>query len=46
MFALERLLSRDFSEDGGILCDKAEVHEETKSGYTLWLQHVTRDTDL
>jgi hypothetical protein len=46
MFALARQLSRDVSEDVGILCDKADVHEERKSGYILWLQHVTCDTDL
>ena len=35
MFALARQLSRDVSEDVDILCDKADEHEETKSGYTL-----------
>ena len=45
MFALARQLSRDVSEDVDILCDKADEHEETKSGYTLWLEHVTCDTD-
>lgn len=31
MFALARQLSRDVSEDVGILCDKADVHEKMKS---------------
>ena len=46
MFALARQLSRDVSEDLGFLWDKEYVLEETKSGYTLWLDHVTCDTDL
>ena len=45
MFALARQLSRDVSEDVGVLCDKADVLEKTNSGNTLWLQHVTCDTD-
>jgi hypothetical protein len=35
MFALAGRLSQNVSEDVGVLFDKAEVHEETKSGYTL-----------
>ena len=46
MFALARQLSRIASEDVGFLWDKDYVLEETKSGYTLWLEHVTHDTDL
>lgn len=35
MFALARQLSRDVSEDVGILNDKAEVLERTKRVHTL-----------
>jgi hypothetical protein len=46
MFALTRQFSLDVSEYVGILNDKADLLEKTRSVKTLWLQHVTSDTDL